>query len=546
MASERISPEWNEDPSDPDKKELAQAHVKAVDYSSSATTQPSFGTLLYFAAQQRKCEEGGLGSEGALGRDDLADLPADEVERVNARRALRAATWQACFFLVVTDIIGPSSAPWAISQLGFLPGIAVYTVLGVVACYTGLLLWKMYMGLDSDRYPVRGYGDLAEKIVGGWARHTVNILQSVQLIFNVAVVILGNGQSLSQISHGRVCFSVLMLIWTLVGMIVSQLKSLRKISWLGSACVILSLFGIFINVGVVPHSLPNYSGALNQLGVVQGPTITELIHNSGFNGSLVAVMNIVYAYGGALMFVEFMTELRRPMDFWKAMCCAQVFIYVLYVFYGTFIYAFQGQFSMIPANQGISIYWAQTLTNCISLVTGLIVAALYGHVGLRSIYINIVEDLFHGPLLSSRRGMLIWFGAVVGYWSGAFIIASAVPQFSNISGLVASVCILQFSFGIPPALHLCFSLQRDAVVLHPEYDPSAVEPVVTDSWKGVGASEWWKRAVGRQWWLKSMNLTLALAALAAGGLGAYASIESIIAGFASASAATSFTCAGPV
>lgn len=47
------------------------------------------------------------------------------------------------------------------------------------------------MGLDSDRFPVRGYGDLAEKIVGGWARHTVNILQSVQLIFNVAVVILG-------------------------------------------------------------------------------------------------------------------------------------------------------------------------------------------------------------------------------------------------------------------------------------------------------------------------------------------------------------------
>lgn len=45
--------------------------------------------------------------------------------------------------------------------------------------------------------------------------------------------------------------------------------------------------------GVVPHSLPNYDGALTQLGVAQGPTITELIHNSGFNGSLVAVMNIV-------------------------------------------------------------------------------------------------------------------------------------------------------------------------------------------------------------------------------------------------------------
>lgn len=75
-------------------------------------------------------------------------------------------------------------------------------------------------------------------------------------------------------------------------------------------------------------------------------------------------------------------------------------------------------------------------------------------------------------------------------------------EFSNISGLVASVCILQFSFGIPPALHLCYSLQKDAVVLHPEYDSSASEPVITDSWKGQGASDWWKRALSRQWWLK--------------------------------------------
>lgn len=66
------------------------------------------------------------------------------------------------------------------------------------------------------------------------------------------------------------------------------------------------------------------------------------------------------------MFVEFMTELRRPMDFFKAMCefgfargeaaadhiksrfagCAQAFILVVYLWYGLFIYAYQGQFSM--------------------------------------------------------------------------------------------------------------------------------------------------------------------------------------------------------
>lgn len=40
----------------------------------------------------------------------------------------------------------------------------------------------------------------------------------------------------------------------------------------------------------------------------------------------------VYAYGGALMFVEFIAELKRPMDFFKAMICAQSFILFLYLF----------------------------------------------------------------------------------------------------------------------------------------------------------------------------------------------------------------------
>lgn len=52
----------------------------------------------------------------------------------------------------MTDIIGPSSAPWAISTLGFLPGVLAYVLLGFAALYTGMLLWRLYMGLDSDRF----------------------------------------------------------------------------------------------------------------------------------------------------------------------------------------------------------------------------------------------------------------------------------------------------------------------------------------------------------------------------------------------------------
>ena len=56
---------------------------------------------------------------------------------------------------------------------------------GVMALYTGLILWRLYIRLDSVRYPLKTYADIAERIFGRAARHVVNVLQSLQLLINV-------------------------------------------------------------------------------------------------------------------------------------------------------------------------------------------------------------------------------------------------------------------------------------------------------------------------------------------------------------------------
>jgi len=40
-----------------------------------------------------------------------------------------------------------------------------------MAAYSGLLLWYMFLKLDSDRYPLRSFGDLGYRIYGPWFRH---------------------------------------------------------------------------------------------------------------------------------------------------------------------------------------------------------------------------------------------------------------------------------------------------------------------------------------------------------------------------------------
>lgn len=71
---------------------------------------------------------------------------------------------------------------------------------------SGYLLYKMYLGMDSDQYPLRTYGDLAFRLYGPAVRHSFNFLQSIQLLCNVGVIVVGNGQALSQVSKFRLCY----------------------------------------------------------------------------------------------------------------------------------------------------------------------------------------------------------------------------------------------------------------------------------------------------------------------------------------------------
>ena len=151
--------------------------------------------------------------------ENPAPPTADELERETASRALRLASWASVFYLITTDILGPFNAPFAISQTGWVPGTkfqlfldilsninllrhhslrcqyvillsltehgAIIVLVGILAGYTGLILWRLFVRLDSVRHPLKTYGDIAERIFGIAARHVCTVLQSIQLLVNV-------------------------------------------------------------------------------------------------------------------------------------------------------------------------------------------------------------------------------------------------------------------------------------------------------------------------------------------------------------------------
>jgi hypothetical protein len=241
---------------------------------------------------------------------------------------------------------------------GYVSGVLVYVFFGIVTAYTGMLLWWLFLKLDSSRFPVRTYGyappptkaahtniasdsDLGEYIYSPIFRHIINVLQTIQLIFNVGIIIMANAQGLSQVTQGRVCFSALCIIWTVVGMVLGQIRSLKSFGWLAHGAIWLNLAVIFLTMGAVATSEYNIGAAI--AGAVLPPDATyetappvekAAMVVAPWQLKVVGVLQAVYSYGGTMIFIEFLAEMRRPWDFWKSLIVSQVFIFIIYVMYG--------------------------------------------------------------------------------------------------------------------------------------------------------------------------------------------------------------------
>ncbi|KEQ95906.1 hypothetical protein AUEXF2481DRAFT_4173 [Aureobasidium subglaciale EXF-2481] len=488
-----------------------------------------------------------------------------------ASRATRTASWSSIFFLITTDILGPTGAPWAFANTGYGPGVALYTVFGGCAAASGWYVYLVFLGLDSDRYPIRDFGQAFFRVFGSKMRHLVNILQSFQMFLLVAVLILNNGGSISQISIGDnarngngLCFIVCLLILTIIGCVLGQIRTLQRFGWLANISVWTTVICSFLAIGASAVSPPNYAtmfssfgGATSVYGNTNFPKNTVESHipirtfggtpphgfasgGTGFLGSFQGIDQIVYAYGGAMLFFNLLAEMRNPWDFWKGMLCADVFIYLAYMFFGIFQYSYQGQYTYNTAIQSVSAYGYQTAGNILSIIGGMIAAALYGNIGIKVIYSNVFMELFHFPPLTAKAGKMIWVVMVPVYWALAFVVAGAVPELGDFSSLVGAFCIGNFTYTFPALLMIGFQVKKGAMLPDEGFDEATGKYVRHDS--GVKR---WMRGYRNTFWFTSANIIYFLGALVVCGLGCYAAIEALITAFSGGSVATSFSCKSP-
>lgn len=442
--------------------------------------------------------------------------------------------------------------------------MALYTVFAGMAGYSGYLLWDTFMGLDSYQFPLRSFGDIGYRLYGPWMRYLFNVLQSIQLILNVGLIVISNGEALSQVTKFNLCFIVCCLVWAIVGFLVGQIRTLQKFGWLANIAVWLNLICMFVTMGAAAHQPPNYGASSQSAGAVidgglliqpdpvtgQFPPVTTsggLPTAGGFYGSVSGAMQAVFAYGGSMVFPEFMAEMKRPKDFLTAMWAAQAFIYFWYMFYGLFMYGYQGQYTINPTYLGVSGYALQVVGDMFAMLSAVIAAALYGNIGVKVLYNNILVELFHLPPLTTKGGKFAWVALIPIYWSIAFIIAAAIPNFSGLTSVVAAFCILQFTYTFPPLLSVAYWIKKHALQDGEGFNPDNGQTVYHDGGarRVVRGFFFPGFATNKRFYMSLFNIFYFLGALALAGLGAYSAITVLKNAFA-VSSTTSFTCHSPV
>jgi hypothetical protein len=407
------------------------------------------------------------------------------------------------------------------------------------------------MDLDSSRFPMQSFGDPFLRLFGVNMRHFINVAQSLQQFCTVAILIFSKSLNIEQIAHGKVCFVAMMIVIMVVGMAGGFIRSLKKIGWISNFAVWINIVNFIIIMVAAAHFKPYYpaitrSTLIKEIGPIKTfagiPPDQYQQQAAGFAGTFNAVNQMVYAYAGALLFVAFLSEMRHPMDFWKGMLLAQLFITIVYMFFGVYIYSFYGQYSASNVVNVVNPYGLQTTGNVLRLLSGWIAIIMYFNIGMKTVYLEVFQAIFHFPSIVEKKGKYLWYALGPCYWILAFIVAGAVPNLNGITGLVGAVFMMNFTYTFPGMMYLSNIIHKAAELPGEGFNPAT--RVTTRHDDGIKR---WIRGFKKTWLTSTATFIYILLGLACCGMGTWAAIEGLIEVFGpDGTVAVSFGCPVPV
>ncbi|KAK4948101.1 hypothetical protein LTR10_013155 [Elasticomyces elasticus] len=367
--------------------------------------------------------------------DPTAD-PFGEEEEGDVK--YRTLEWWQCSMIMIAETIslGILSLPSVLATVGMVPGAIMIVGLGAIATYSGYVIGQFKMA-----HPwVHNMADAGYVLFKPWgprwasvAREFFGAAQTIFLIFSMASHILTWTICLNTLTDGAPCT----IVWGIVGLVVFWIcdipRTLLKVSWLSCVSFLSITTAVIVCMAGIGARDPSHGHF-------------KAAQTAPFTTAFLSVTNIVFAYAGHVAFFSFISEMKNPNDFPKALMLLQVTDTSMYLLVAMVVYAYGGNEVDSPALGSAGTVVGKVAWG-LAIPTIIVAGVIYGHVASKYVYVR----LFRGTRHMSQKSLLsigTWLGITLAMWVVAWIIAESIPNFNNLLGLISSLFASWFTYGI--------------------------------------------------------------------------------------------------
>lgn len=383
--------------------------------------------------------------------DNLQNSMFGEVDESQRAKQIAAAGnahfhrlgWKRLAVVTIVEAIalGALSLPQAFATLGMFPGVFLTITLGCVSIFTSYLVGQVKL-----KYPeVASYADAGKLLLGRFGYELFGAALVLELVMVVGSHALTGSIALIDLNGGHVCSIAFSAISAVILLILAIPPSFSEVAILGYIDFASIVAAIGITVIATGVQASHAEGGMSSVNWSAWPR-----ENLSFSEGFVAVSNIIFAFSFAIGQFSFMDEMHTPTDYMKSIWASGAIQITIYTLTGALCYAFIGQDVQSPA-----LLSAGPLISKIAFGVALPVIFISG-----SINTTVALRYIHGRMyknsvlryINTFAGWTSWIVLVVIFTIIAWVIAEAIPIFSDLLSLASALFVSGFSFWIPAVM----------------------------------------------------------------------------------------------
>lgn len=380
------------------------------------------------------------GSQSSKGdvKDDMMGETAT-LEEQGMKKFSRLGWKRLTVVLLVEAIaLGALSIPSAFATLGMVAGVILTVGIGLIAIYTSYIVGQVKLA-----YPeVKHYADAGKLMMGRFGYELIGAMFTLMLVFLVGSHALTGTIALGNITNNGTCSIVFGVVSAIILFLLSTPPSFAEMAILGYIDFVSIMLAIGITMIATGITSGNEPGGLSAVDWSAWPK-----EGISFADAFIAVTNIIFAYSFSICQFTFMEEMHTPSDYVKSIWSLGLIEIFIYTLTGAIIYVFVGKDVGSPA-----LLSAGTTVSKIAFGVALPVIFISGAIN-GTVVAKYLHDRYYKDsvtrFINTKKGWITWLSLLAVITALGWVIAEAIPFFSDLLSIMSALFISGFTFYFP-------------------------------------------------------------------------------------------------